>query len=125
MEAVNQVFFHAPDGSLFLHLPPGLPVFKAFEGLFTTVGRKDQLGFFEAMSSVHLPDFHRHVAHLVSDAALPFHEGVDGFQGLQEAWVAVGDDQLQALAQQPPAFEIGQEALPGLGVFYLSQLEGY
>ena len=44
MKAVKEVFFHTPDGSLFFHLPPGLPVFKAFDGLLAAVGGKDQLG---------------------------------------------------------------------------------
>jgi hypothetical protein len=56
MEAVKEVLSHATDGSLLLHLPPGLPCFKAFDGFFPAIGREDQLGLFETTSLVRLTD---------------------------------------------------------------------
>ena len=75
------------------------------------------------MSLIDLSNLHRHVAHLRRDAALPFDEGIVSLQGLQEARVAVGNDQLQVLAQKAPPLEVGDKALPSLGVLYLGELE--
>ena len=46
MAAVNQVFFHAPDRSLFLHPPPGLPGLEAPESLLAILGAQMSLASF-------------------------------------------------------------------------------
>ena len=124
MQAVKEIFLHALHRPFFLYLPPGFPGLEALEGLFAAVGREDELGFLQAMSLVNLPDLHRHVAQLMSDTALHFDGRIDGRQGLDEAGVAVGNDELEVFPQKPPALEIGHKALPGLGVLHTGELEG-
>ena len=98
MQAVKEVLFHALHGPFLFHPPSGLPALEAFDGLFAVLGGEDELGFLETMSLVNLSDLYRHVAPFMSDTALHFDKRVDGFQGLDQAGVAIGNDELQVLA---------------------------
>jgi hypothetical protein len=124
MQAVKEVLLHAPDFPFLLHWPSGLLGLEAFGDLFSVLSDEDELGLLETMILIGLSGLHRHVAHLMSDTALQIDERVIRVQVLQEARVAVANDQLKAFSQKPPPLEVGQEAPPSLSVLYLGELEG-
>ena len=123
MEAVVKVLFHTPDCPLLFHLPFSLPCLET-SYRFTPAGSgKDSFSFTHAGLQVHPLQLDRHVPQFVNDAPLHLEERINLLYRPQKGRVAVGGDELEVFALEPPALEVNQEGTPAFDIFTICHLE--
>ena len=124
VQAVVKVLLQASYRPLFLYLllfPPGL---EPSDGFPLGGSVEDGLGFGHAGPEMYPSELNGHVPELVHYAALHLEEGINLLNGLDQARLAIGGNELEPPPQESPTLQIHQEGPPALIVLLIHQTEG-